>query len=89
MSEPKTYRVLFEPVAWSALMKLSPRLQEQILRAVEALEIEPRPPGVVKLQGRESTYRVRSGDFRVLYEIRDRELVVLVVDIGNRRDVYR
>lgn len=70
-------------------MKLSDRFQEQILRVVEGLEIEPRPSGVVKLQGRENTYRVRSGDFRVLFEIHDRELLVLVVDVGNRREVYK
>jgi len=89
MSEPRSYRVQFEPPAWDALMKLSHRLQEQVLRVIEALEIEPRPSGVVKLHDIQNTYRVRSGDYRVLYEIHDRELLVLVVEVGNRREVYK
>ena len=51
--------------------------------------MNPRPPGVVKLEGPESLFRVRVGDFRVVYAIRDDVLLVLVVRIGNRREVYR
>jgi mRNA interferase RelE/StbE len=49
----------------------------------------PRPPGVVKMHGSEGYYRLRVGDYRVVYAIEDAVLLVLVVRIGHRRDVYR
>ena len=49
----------------------------------------PRPRGVEKLEGRENRYRIRVGDYRVIYEIHDEVLLVLVVRIGHRREVYR
>ncbi|RRQ23913.1 type II toxin-antitoxin system RelE/ParE family toxin [Guyparkeria sp. SCN-R1] len=61
---------------------------ERILRRVKALADDPRPPGCEKLSGQER-YRVRQGNYRILYEIVDEELVVTVVKIGHRRHVYR
>jgi mRNA interferase RelE/StbE len=64
-----------------------------VLRRVDArilaLAEEPRPPGVVKMQGAEGYYRLRIGDYRVVYAIEDDVLLVLVVRIGHRREVYR
>ena len=54
-----------------------------------ALETNPRPPGVKKLQGEEGIWRLRVGDYRVLYTIQHQELVILVLKIGHRREVYR
>jgi mRNA interferase RelE/StbE len=56
---------------------------------LRALENDARPPGCVKLQGGDELYRVRVGDYRIIYQIQDTVLVVLVVQIGNRRDIYR
>ena len=61
---------------------------KRILRRIEALADDPRPPGCEKLSGQER-YRVRQGNYRILYEIIDDELVVTVVKIGHRRHVYR
>ena len=60
----------------------------RIITRIQALAHEPRPPGSEKLSGRER-YRIRQGDYRILYEIRHDVLVVMVVKIGHRRDVYR
>ena len=49
----------------------------------------PRPPGCKKLHDKEALYRIRAGNYRVIYQIRDSQLLVLVVKVGNRRDVYR
>ena len=57
--------------------------------ALNGLEINPRPSGYVKLQGGEELYRIRVGDYRIVYQIQDRKLVVLVVQIGHRREIYR
>jgi mRNA interferase RelE/StbE len=60
----------------------------RILRRIESLAREPRPPGVEKLSGQEK-YRIRQGVYRIIYEIKDEELVVVIVKVGHRRDVYQ
>jgi mRNA interferase RelE/StbE len=62
--------------------------RKRIVTRIDGLQTEPRPPGCEKLSGEEK-YRLRQGDHRILYEIIDRQLIVTVVTIGNRRDVYR
>jgi mRNA interferase RelE/StbE len=62
--------------------------RKRMVTRIEGLRDEPRPPGCEKLSG-EDKYRLRQGDYRILYEIVDRELIVTVVKIGNRADVYR
>jgi len=64
-------------------------LKRRIVQALRKLEGDPRPPGSLKLQGNEELYRVRVGDYRVIYQIQDAVLVVLVVQVGHRRDIYR
>ena len=61
----------------------------RLAAALASLASEPRPPGVKKLSGKESLFRVRVGDYRIIYQVRDRELVVLVLKIGHRREIYR
>jgi len=56
---------------------------------MDALAINPRPKGVKKLTGLDSLYRIRTGDYRIVYQVRDDRLIVLVVRIGHRKDVYR
>ena len=62
--------------------------RRRIVARIRALAVDPRPPGHEKLTGEEK-YRVRQGNYRILYEIMDADLVVSVVRVGNRRDVYR
>lgn len=62
--------------------------RERIIEAVEGLSRDPRPPGCKKLSGRPA-WRIRVGVYRVIYEIYDDRLLVLVITIGNRREVYR
>lgn len=65
--------------------KLYLRLRE----ALDALEENARPINSVKLQGEEELYRVRVGDCRIVYQIQDRQLIILIVQIGHRREIYR
>ena len=68
---------------------LPPKEQRRIRAAIDLLAEEPRPPGCVALSGEESVYRVRVGDYRILYEVIDGRLVIHVIRVGHRRDVYR
>jgi mRNA interferase RelE/StbE len=83
------YRVELVPSAARAFNKLDPRTQLRIERKIDMLVDDPRPPGVKLLSSEERIYRLRAGDFRILYQINDNVLVILVIAIGNRRDVYR
>ena len=83
------YRVELEPAASRALRKIEPRSRGRILRSILALETNPRPVGSKKLKGRHPAYRIRIGDYRVIYEIHDDVLTVLVVRIGPRDEIYR
>ncbi|MBI5018644.1 MAG: type II toxin-antitoxin system RelE/ParE family toxin [Deltaproteobacteria bacterium] len=83
------YRVELKPSADKALGKLTWHAQRRVGERIESLAADPRPPGVEKLAGEDELYRVRVGEYRVLYSIRDEVLLVLVVRIGHRRDVYR
>jgi len=83
------YRVEFGPAAARQFKKLIRPVQEVITKRLEELAINPRPPGVKKLQGEENLYRVREGDYRIVYEIQDQALLVIVVKVGHRSDVYK
>jgi mRNA interferase RelE/StbE len=84
-----SYLVELAPAAVRQIKKLPREIQQRIAIKLEDLAIEPRPGGVVKLEESQSLYRVRSGDYRIIYEIQDEVLSVLVVKVAHRRDVYR
>jgi mRNA interferase RelE/StbE len=71
------------------LKKLTAKVRQEVGNAITALATEPRPDGVRKLASSKNSYRVRVGDYRVLYRITDEELLVLIVKVAHRRDVYR
>lgn len=70
------------------LRRIPKKAVARILKRIQALAMEPRPPGVEKLSEQEK-YRIRQGVYRIVYEIKDEELVVMVIKVGHRRDVYR
>jgi mRNA interferase RelE/StbE len=83
------YRIQIAPSAVRQLRKLPGSVQERIVEHVEQLATDPRPRGAIKLQGEDDLYRIRVGDYRVIYQIRDDELIVLVLRVEHRREVYR
>lgn len=83
-----SYKLLITRSASKELEAVPRKDRSRIIAKIRGLEDDPRPSGVEKLSG-DAKYRLRQGDFRVLYEIQDRQLIVTVVRIGNRRDVYR
>jgi Cytotoxic translational repressor of toxin-antitoxin stability system len=85
------YTVTLRPSARRELEGLPVAAQRSVVRAVDGLATNPRPRGSRLLRGKtaERIWRLRVGDYRVLYEIHDTELVVLVIRLGHRREVYR
>ncbi len=82
------YSIDFKPIAKRQLAKLHKTIQHRLETKIDALTGNPRPHGYKKLQGFENRYRIRVGDYRVIYEIHDDVLLVLIVKIGHRRDIY-
>ena len=82
------YRVVVEPGAERDIRRLAADVRARVLRAAMALGDDPRPHGYRKLAGRGEQYRIRVGDYRVIYDIRDAVLVVLVIEVGHRSSIY-
>lgn len=83
------YRIEFVRSAEKSFLDLPVHDQKLIRKKVDALAHDPRPMGSIRLSGEDGLYRIRSGDYRVIYMVQDKILLVLVVKIGPRRDVYR
>ena len=83
------YTVEIARRAIKSISGLPPQEQHRVRAAIDLLADEPRPPNCVALTGEESVYRVRVGDYRILYEVIDERLVIHVIRVGHRRDVYR
>jgi mRNA interferase RelE/StbE len=81
------YKIELRPAAVRALRKLDPQVARRVHAAIALLAEDPRPPASRPLRGRPA-WRVRVGDYRVIYTIEDDVLVVVVVTLGHRRDVY-
>lgn len=75
--------------AQKELKKVSPPYQQKIIKAVKELALNPMPIGVKKLKGRPNEYRVRVADYRIIYEIHDSEMIILVVKVGHRKAIYK
>lgn len=89
MPKKRQYEVIFTRRAERVFRRLPPELVRRLDRAILALGDNPRPPGHRKLAGQDDLYRIRVGDWRVIYSIEDDRLIVLVIEIGPRDSIYR
>ena len=83
------YSISIDPAALREMKKLTSTVRREVASAINALADDPRPEGAKKLSGSKSSYRIRVGAYRILYRITDKQLLILVVKVGHRRDVYR
>jgi mRNA interferase RelE/StbE len=83
------YEVEFKASAAKEFRKLPPDIKARIRKAIGALQADPRPAGVKKLAGGTNLYRIRVGEFRVIYEIDDEAKILVVTRVRHRRDVYQ
>jgi mRNA interferase RelE/StbE len=81
------YQIEITNFAERKIKKLEEQLRSEVIGLIYKLAENPRPHGCKKLKGREA-YRVRLGDYRIIYEIRDKVLIVSIVDVGHRKEIY-
>ncbi|MCA1957765.1 MAG: type II toxin-antitoxin system RelE/ParE family toxin [Nitrospira sp.] len=83
-----SYRLQIKPSAAKEIETLPQKDRQRVVARIQGLATDPRPPGCEKLSGREQC-RVRQGNYRILYTLHDADLLVMVIKIGHRREVYR
>ena len=76
-------------MASKELGNLPPKVYQSVRRAIDAISINPRLKGYIKLEGEDGLYRYRVGDYRIIYQISDTTITVIIIKIGHRREVYR
>ena len=85
-----SYNVAIRPAAGKDIERIDQRtLRQRIIDRITKLANNPRPPGCEKLSGTTNTYRIRQGDYRIIYDIEDTRVLVVVVKVAHRKDVYR
>jgi mRNA interferase RelE/StbE len=82
------YQIKISDKARNLLKKLSQELKEKMIIAIETLAEQPRPKGCKKLKGYKDGYRIRMGKYRIIYEIKDNELLIMVLNLGKRDKIY-
>ncbi|MEW6126657.1 MAG: type II toxin-antitoxin system RelE/ParE family toxin [Acidobacteriota bacterium] len=85
----QVYKIEFSRKAERDFKNLEKSVQTRLKPKIDSLAKNPRPSGVKKLEGEEDLYRVRVGDYRIIYQIQDDKLIVLVVKIGDRKEIYK
>lgn len=83
-----SWNVEIERKAQKALKKIPDPYKSNIIEAIEGLTNDARPPGCTKLKGASDLWRVRVNDYRIVYQIKDEQLLILVIRIGHRKDIY-
>jgi mRNA interferase RelE/StbE len=83
------HRIQVSPAAARQLKKIDRRVLSQIAGKIDSLASEPRPHGCEKLSGYDNLYRVRVGDYRIIYGVEDRLVLVIVLKVGNRAEIYQ
>jgi mRNA interferase RelE/StbE len=84
-----TYQIEWKPSALRELKRLDRQIVSRIVTAIDSLSANPFPPGIKKLHGGDRSYRMRVGDYRVIYEIASSRLVIEVIRVRHRKDAYR
>lgn len=85
----KNYEIELSRIALNSMAKIPKRELIRIQNKIESLAIEPKPDDTKKIQGDENLYRIRSGNYRILYRIFEYKLHVLIIDVNHRKDIYK
>lgn len=83
-----TYRIVLHRDAHREIAALPKKLRSQVRDVIDGLQSDPRPPSAIPLKGRKGAYRIRIADYRILYEVHATEIIVYVIGVAHRREVY-
>ncbi len=83
------FRIEYKNSVKKELRKLSRADRIVVINKIELLKVEPRPEGSAKLKGSRDLFRIRHGDYRVIYQIKNEVLVIIIIRIGHRREIYK
>jgi mRNA interferase RelE/StbE len=83
------YEIRYKPKAAKFIEEQQPKIQRQLIKRIESLAQQPRTPQSIKLEDQKQIYRIPSGNYRILYQIQDNILLVLVLRIAHRQEVYK
>lgn len=89
MSQRSAYEIVLSPAASRQIRKLDPGVRARLVSRIETLAADPRPHGWIALRGAQNLLRIRVGDWRIVYRVEEERLIVLIVRVGHRREVYR
>jgi len=84
-----TYQIEWKPSALREVKRLDRKVIPRIIKTIESLAAKPYPQGVKKLHGTDSTYRVRTGNYRIIYEVFETRVLIQIVRVRHRKDAYR
>jgi mRNA interferase RelE/StbE len=83
------YKIRYKPKAQKFIEGQSLKIKRRLIKKIEDLQKNPRPPGSKLLDSKKDIYRIRTGNYRIIYQIRDKVLLVIVAKVGDRKDIYR
>lgn len=83
------YKIVISSSAEKILKKIPKKDLSKVISTIEALALDPNPHGSRKLAGEQAAFRVRQGNYRIIYEVQGQKLIILILKIGHRKDVYR
>ena len=83
------YKIKYKPKAQKFIEGQSLKIKRQLIKKIEDLQENPRPPGSKLLDSEKNIYHIRTGNYRIIYQVRDKVLLIIVAKAGDRKDVYR
>lgn len=83
------YTINIKKTAVKQINALPKKIKKRVLAKINDLENNPRPSGCMKLKGRKNLYRIRIGDYRIIYSVNDYELIIYIFQVGHRREIYQ
>jgi mRNA interferase RelE/StbE len=83
------YKIKYKPKAQKFIEGQSLKIKRQLIKKIEDLQKDPRAPGSKLLDSEKNIYRIRTGNYRIIYQVRNKVLLIIVAKVGDRKDVYR
>lgn len=83
------YKIRYKPKAQKFIEGQSLKIRRQLIKKIEVLKKNPHPPGSKLLDSKKNIYRIRTGNYRIIYQVRNKELLIIIAKVGDRKEIYR